>query len=111
MSFVVLLVAGVAFFVENNSEDHVNVRVSDLGIKVGDKFYDFSRINSYTFMYSGENAILMRLSLNQRGIKMIDLKIDNSIASELKSILLNFIEENPQKDMSFVDRMIHFLKL
>jgi len=111
MSFVVLLVAGVAFFVENNSEDHIQVRINELGMKVGEKFYDFSRINSYTFMYSWENAVLMRLSLNQRGIKMIDLKVDNTITSELKGILPNFIEENPQKDMSLVDRMIHLLKL
>ena len=79
MSFVVLLVAGVAFFVENNSEDHVTVSVTELGIKVADKFYDFSRINSYTFIYSGDQAILMRLNLAQRGIRMLDVKVNNQI--------------------------------
>lgn len=111
MSFIVLLVAGIAFFVENNSEDHINVKVTDLGIKVSEKFYDFSRITGYAFMYSWDNAIFLRLWLNQRGIKMIDLKINNSIASDLKPILPQYIEENPQKEMSFVDRMIYLLKL
>lgn len=52
MSFIVLLVAGVAFFVENNSEDHITVNVNNLGIKVSEKFYDFSRITGYAMMYS-----------------------------------------------------------
>lgn len=111
MSFVVLLVAGVAFFVENNSEDHVTVSIKELGIKVGEKFYDFSRISSYTFIYSGDHAIILRLILSQRGIKSIDLKISNPIASDLKNILPNFVEENPQQDMSFLDRIIYLLKL
>ncbi len=111
MSFVVLLVAGVAFFVENNSEDHVKVDITELGIKVGWKFYDFSRINSYTFIYSGEHAIFVRLNLSQRGIKNIDLKLNNVITSELQGILPSFIEENAKQDISFTDRLIYLLKL
>ena len=111
MSFVVLLVAGVAFFVENNSEDHINVIINDLWIKVWGKFYDFSRITSYCFIYSWDNAIFMRLNLAQKGIRNIDLKVNNTIASELKNILPNFIEENPKQDMSVMDRVIHLLKL
>lgn len=111
MSFVVLLVAWVAFFVENNAEEHITVSLTQLGLKVWGKFYDYSRINSYTFIYSWENAILIRLALSQRGIKTIDLKVNNTITEELKSILPNYIQENPKQDMSFVDRMIHLLKL
>lgn len=111
MSFVILLVAGVAFFVENNSDDHIQVRINELGIKVGEKFYDFSRITSYTFVYSGEHALFLRLSLKQRWIKVIDLKLNNSIVKDLKGILPQFIEENPKQDLSFIDRIIYLLKL
>lgn len=111
MSFVILLVAGVAFFVENNSDDHIQVRINELGIKVGEKFYDFSRITSYTFVYSGEHALFLRLSLKQRWIKVIDLKLNNSIVKDLKGILPQFIEENPKQDLSFIDRIICLLKL
>lgn len=111
MSFVILLVAGVAFFVENNSEDTIQVIVRELGIKVGDKFYDYSRINSYTLIYSWENAIFLRLNLKQRWVRMIDIKVNNTIAADVKQVLVNFIEENPKQDMSFLDRIIYLLKL
>jgi len=111
MSFVILLVAGVAFFVENNSEDYVKVIITELWLKVGDKFYDFSKITSYTFIYSWEYSIFVRINLSQRGIKMIDLKLDNRITSDLKNILPNFIEENWKQEISFLDRIIYLLKL
>lgn len=111
MSFVVLLVAGIAFFVENNAEEQITVEIRELWMKISEKFYDFSRINSYTLIYSWENAILLRLNLAQRGISSIDVKINNSIASELKQILPNFIEENPKQDMSLMDKIIYLLKL
>jgi len=34
MSFILLLITGIAYFVENNSDDEVIVEVSELGIKV-----------------------------------------------------------------------------
>lgn len=111
MSFVVLLVAGVAFFVENNSADHVDVSLTDLGIQVENAFYDYSRIQSYTMIYSHGQAIFLRLSLTQRGIRNIDLRLDNTVATELKNILSNYLEENPKQDMSFLDRIIYLLKL
>ena len=111
MSFVILLLTGLTYFVENNSEDIINVNITELGIRVWSWFYDFSSISSYTFIYEGEKAIILRLNLNRKGLRSIDLNIENKIAIDLKNILVNFSQENPQKSLSFTDKIIRLLKL
>ncbi len=111
MSFIVLLLSGLIFYIENNSEDEINVEITELWIKVANFFYDYSKISSYTFIYEWENAILLRLALQKKGIKVIDLKIDNTVILELKNILPEFIKENKKEDLSFTDKLIRMLKL
>lgn len=111
MSFIVLLLAGLTFYIENNSADDVEVIITDLGIKVWEGFYDYSKIKSFTFIYSGEHALIIRLKIAKKGIASLDLNIDNTIATELKTILPQFIDENEQEDLSFTDKLIRMLKL
>ena len=111
MSFIILLLSGLIFYIENNSEDIINVEINELWIKVSEYFYDYSKIDSYTFIYEWENAVILRLNLQKKWIKIIDLKIDNTVALELKQILPNFLKENEKEDFSFTDKIIRMLKL
>ena len=111
MSFIILLITWLSYFVENNSEDIIKVSLTKLWIKVWKTFYDFGKIDSYTFLYSWENAVMLRLDLNKKWLRYIDLRVDNKITYELKNILPNFIRENPKQEMSFIDKIINLLKL
>ncbi|PIE85479.1 hypothetical protein CSA08_01835 [Candidatus Gracilibacteria bacterium] len=111
MSFVILLVAGLTFFLENNSDDEVFIEISDLGIKVGESFYEYGAIDSFTFMYSGDSAVLLRFNINKRGIRNVDLKVNNNIVSDLKLILPNYVQENTKEELSIIDKIIGILKL
>ena len=111
MSFIILLLSGLIFYIENNSNDIIKIEITELWIKIDDFFYDFSKIDSYTLIYEWENAVICRLDLNKKWIKSLDLKIDNTIALELKKILPQYIKENEKQDFSFVDKMIRMLKL
>ncbi|MDD3793367.1 MAG: hypothetical protein PHI37_01025 [Candidatus Gracilibacteria bacterium] len=111
LSFIVILLAGISLFIENNSSETIEVKINELGIKIGEYFYDFKSIDNYSFIYSGENAIFLRLTLNKKGIKKIDLKIDNYICSKLKNILNQFINEEKGGELTFSEKMINLLKL
>jgi len=111
MSFIVLLIAWLVYFVENNSEDNVEIFLSDLWIKIDNGFYDYSKIDSYWFIYNWENSILLRLNLNTRWLRNIDVKVDNNITSDLKNILPNYINENPKSELTFSEKIINLLKL
>ena len=79
MSFLMLLVAWVFFFVENNANDIIGVDITELWIKIWDNFYDYSTLDWYSFIYSGDEAIILRLSTNKTGIKRLDLKINRAL--------------------------------
>lgn len=111
LSFIVFLIAWISFFIENNSAETVEITITELWIKVWDYFYDFSAINDFSFIYSWSDAILLRLSLNKKWIKRIDLKIDNEICSELKKLLPNYIEEVKWGELTSSEKIINLLKL
>lgn len=111
MSFLIILITWVTFFVENNSEENTNVFITNLWIKVNSTFYDFSKIASYTIIYDWENAVFLRLALVKKWLKFLDLDIDNNIAINLKWILPNFLNEDEKWELNFSDKLIRMLKL
>lgn len=111
MSIVIMLIAGFFFYIENNSEDYVKVDVTELGINVQDIFYDYSRITWYSFIYDGSMAVYLRLQLKNKWIWYVNMRVDNSITTELQKILPNFIEEWGQQEISYIEKIIHKLKL
>ncbi len=111
MSFIVLLIAWVSFFVENNTEDIIEVKIKDLWIKIASTFYNFSSIKNYTIIYDWDNAIFLRLQLDRKGIPFLNLYIDNEIAKDIIEILPNFIKENTKWELTFIEKIIYYLKL
>jgi len=111
MSFIILLISWLWLFVENNSEDDIIIEINELWVKAWDSFYDFSRIDSYSFIYSWEKAIFLRLNMNKKWLRNIDLIVNNDVVSKLNNILPNFLEENPKEELTITEKIISLLKL
>jgi len=111
MSIVVMLWVWFFYFLENNSEDTVRVVITELGIWVQDNFYDYSRIASYSLVYDGSTAIYLRLKLKKKWISFANISIDNATATELRSILPNYIEESDKQELTAVEKISHYLKI
>ncbi len=111
MSFVVLFISGLFYFIENNSDDIVKVTLTDLWIQIWANFYEYAKISNYSYIYDNSIPIFLRLNINAIGLKNIDLNIDQNIIQELKNILSNYMEENTKWELSVMERLIHKLKL
>ena len=111
MSIVIMLAVGFFYFLENNTADDVEIRITDLWIMVQESFYDFSRISAFNIIFSWENAIFLRLSIAKRWVSTINLRVDNTVVSDIKPLLANYIEENPKQELTFIERVSHSLKL
>lgn len=111
MSFVVLFLSGLFYYIENNSEDIIKVILTDLWIQIGQNFYEYTKIEKFTYIYEWENPVFLRLVVNKVSLKNIDLKIDKNTFLELKNILPNYIEEDTKGELSFLEKVIHKLKL
>lgn len=112
MSFVILILLWLIFYVDNNSNDIVEVQITKLWIKVENSFYAFSNISSYSLIYEWENAVLLRLKIAKKiWLQNIDIQIDNTIVLDLQNILSNFIEENEKEELSFWEKIFRLLKI
>lgn len=110
MSFIILLIAWLAYFAENNSDDQVKVGISNWGITIAWVIFSFSSIDSFQIVYKWENPILLRLNLNKKWIRNIDVKINNNI-NEIRNVLFEFIGEIDKIELTFSEKMIKILKL
>jgi len=96
---------------ENNSKDEVNIYIYELWIKIDNNFYEFTKINSFTIIYTDEFADVLRFYVDNKLINKIDLKIDNNILNDTYSFLSERINEDKTWWYTFVDKIVNFLKL
>ena len=99
------------YFIENNSPDIINVNITELWIQVWNTFYDFWDIRSFTLIFDWSKPYMIRLNLNQKWLKRLDLYINENNTNDIKNILLNFIEENSKEQLTFTEKLIKLLKL
>lgn len=111
MSFIVLLISGLAYFAENNSEDIVKVNINNLWISIAWSLFNYSSINSFQIVYKLEEPILLRLNLNKKWIRNIDVKINNYNIEEIQNILIEFIKEKEKVELTVSEKIIKKLKL
>lgn len=110
LSFVIMIIAGIYLFIENNSEEKVDVKVSELWIFINTSFYEFTKTAWYSIIYDELEPILLRLYL-KTGIKILDLDINLEIAKNLKNILPKYLKEDINWKLTFWDKIIRMLKL
>jgi hypothetical protein len=112
MSFVIIILIWLIFYIENNSDDIVNINILETWIKIESNFYAFSNLSSYTIIYENDMAVLLRLNISGKfWTKNIDIWIDNTIISDVQNILSNFVEENNKEQLTFTEKMTRLLKL
>lgn len=111
LSFAVMLVGGMYYYFDNDEDELTRVAINERGIGVQNRFYDFGKIAGFFLIYSGDQAVYLRLILKKNTIKQLDIRVDNSIAQELRETLASYIPESEQQDISMVDRLIMLLKL
>lgn len=111
LSFVIMILAWLMYFVENNSPDNINVSITELWIQVWNNFYDFGEIKSFTMIFDWSIPYMLRLNLSKKWLRQLDLYINENNANDIKTTLLNFIEENWKEELTFVEKIIRLLKL
>ena len=111
LSFLIILICVIYLYLENNTERIINVSINPLWIKIWRKFYDYTKVSSFSIVFDWEDAILIRINLLVRGFKNLDLKIDNLIAYDLKEILPNYIIQWKSIKLTIIERLIRFLKI
>lgn len=111
MSFIILLVSGLFYYIENNSDDTIKVILTDVWIQVWLNFYEYQKIEKYTYIFDWDTPFYIRLVINKMPLKSLDLNINKDNYNNLKNILPNYLMEDTKGELSFIDKLIHKMKL
>lgn len=110
-SFLVFLVAGVYLYVENSSEDEVNVSINEDSIDINNSTYDLSNITSYQIINDWNQPIILRLMIWKKWIRQIDLEIDKNISKDLDKFLPNILEKLEDWELNNIEKFIRYINL
>ena len=111
MSFIILLISGIYFFIENNSQDIIGIQVLPEWIQVESTLYDLGSIHEAKFVFYNENPYFLRLQLTRKGLKQIDIHINQKQYSDLQTILPQLFQLWESSKLTVTEKMIILLKL
>ncbi|MCK9272168.1 hypothetical protein M0P65_01345 [Candidatus Gracilibacteria bacterium] len=112
MSIVIFMFIGVYILIENNTPDLIDIEINESGIKVGDTFYDYPKIEKFSIIYNKNTPVYLRLRLRVRGFKLLDLPITSDVnAAGVRAFLSDYVEEDEKGEIGAIDRILNYLKL
>ena len=112
MTIVVLLLAWVYFLVENNSSDTIWILINDEWIFIWNQLYAYSQLESFSVIYSWSNPIILRLKLKWNNSNSVDIYLVEWInIGDLRTFLSRYINEDSEIELSFLEIILHLLKL
>lgn len=111
MSIVIMIVTWLFYFIEINADEIVRVKIAENGIFIQENFYDYSKITAYSYVYSGDEVVYMRIFLKNSPIWTLSVRVNNESVMTLETILPSFIWEAQKQDLGMIDKISYFLKL
>lgn len=112
MSIVVFIFAWVYILVENNSPNIIEIEINENWILIWETFYDFPKIENFSIIYEKNKPLFLRLKLRTTWFKVVDIPFENKVnVASLRAYLLDYIVEDEKWEISWLDKIINYLKL
>ncbi|MBI5415004.1 hypothetical protein HZA38_05855 [Candidatus Peregrinibacteria bacterium] len=109
-SVVVALFAGV-YFLTHKKPKVIEICVTDMGIQVDHRFYEFSNIRNFWILFKPGEVETLNLHLAKNVVKEVSILLGEQDPAELREVLSRFVSELAGKDESAVDWITRKLKL
>lgn len=106
-----LLVAGLYYLVHHSEVKNMNVRVTDIGIHVGNKHYLFANIESFWILYEPPHTSNLNLKLSGKIERHIQIELAHQDPAQLRNFLRQQIPEVEGKGETFWELIVRLLKI
>ena len=109
---VMIVFTGVYLLYDVNTHPHVRVDVHSDGIELNGDVYAYGRMRSFVIVRVDNKPLILRLKLTSQAMPSIDLFLDPSIdTSALRSYIGTYITEEPETEMTAMERLLLGLRL
>lgn len=111
LALVVVIFASVYALIHLQHPRDVEIKISEIGIKVGYKKYSFSRIKSFWFIYEPPFVETLNLRVEGGFSGEITIQLAGVDPAPIREFLINKIPELEGKTESFSDILIRLFKI
>lgn len=110
---IILVIAAFIFILQQYQEPQaVDAAVTDEGILIGSKFYDYEELKIFWVIYKPPLAKLLYLDFKNPLKKSLPIPLDNVDPVKLREILTQYLEEDLEREEEELgDRMAKVLKM
>ena len=109
---VMIVFTGVYLLYDVNTHPHVRVDVHSDGIELNGDVYAYGRMRSFVIVRVDNKPLILRLKLTSQAMPSIDRFLDPSIdTSALRNYIGTYITEEPETEMTAMERLLLGLRL
>ncbi|RLC37276.1 hypothetical protein DRH29_02545 [candidate division Kazan bacterium] len=107
----VVVMIGVLIYLSQSMAPRVfDHKITDRGIAVGKKFYEYSNLRSFWIVLDKDNPTL-NLMLNKKLSLLLTLQLGTADVERIRKILGDFLPEDANRGEDIADKITKFLKL
>ncbi len=93
MAIVFIVLAGTYYLTRNQAPKIIDIKITELGIFVGTKFYPYNTINSFWIVYHPPFVRTLNLKLSNKTCSRIVIQLDAQNPVEVRKVLAKEIPE------------------
>lgn len=108
---IAFVLSGVALFMlSKRAPENVEHEVSEIGVKVGQRFYSFSKLKSFWFIETDEVRTL-NFEPTRRISPIITLQLSKADSAKIRQFLLIYLPEQEGRKEDWFDKLSRILKI
>jgi uncharacterized membrane protein YobD (UPF0266 family) len=111
MAIVFIVLAGVYILAHNQEPKIVSVKVTQLGLFVGDVFYPYNMIQAYWLVYHPPMVQTLNLKLAGRAVAKVTIQLDRQNPVEVRTLLSKEVPEVEGQQETMTELLIRLFRL
>lgn len=108
---VVVLFSGVYFLIHSHKPKILDIAITDVGVKNGDKFYSFEEIQTFWIIFDPPHVKTLNLKVKKGLEKEISIQLQEQNPAEIRAFLNTQVPEWKNRTETFSEVLIRILKL
>lgn len=113
--FAVITIIGALIILLHDSQDspYVTFSITDEGVYLGDKFYDFDEFEQFAIVYKPDQGVKnLYMDLKNKLKPMLSIPLENKNPVYIRNVLAEYLEEDTERtDPPFSEEVSRLLKI
>lgn len=111
MSIAIMILASVYYLQHNQKPRQIKIIISDLGVKIEDKFYPFGSLKSFWIIYNPPEVTTLHFRTINRVLPELTIQLNETNPSVIRNYLARQLPEEEGKTEGLVNMFIRIFRI